>query len=75
MTLGNIDRYDPSMGRRIGGRAVILGASMSGLAAARAVSDAFDEVAVLERDPLPEGPETRAGAPQTDHPHVLLEAG
>lgn len=54
---------------------MILGASMSGLAAARAVSDAFDEVAVLERDPLPEGPETRAGAPQTDHPHVLLEAG
>ncbi len=48
---------------------------MAGLAAARVASDAFDEVTVIERDTLPDGPETRNGAPQTSHPHVLLEAG
>lgn len=75
MTLGNIDRYDPATAVRVGDRAVVLGASMAGLAAARVASEAFDEVTVLERDPLPDGPEARDGAPQTSHPHVMLEAG
>ncbi|WP_255681899.1 FAD-dependent monooxygenase [Natrinema sp. SYSU A 869] len=60
---------------RLGGRAVVLGASMAGLAAARVLSDGFDDVVVIERDSLPDGPVTRDGAPQTRHPHVLLEAG
>ncbi|RKD85914.1 NAD(P)/FAD-dependent oxidoreductase [Halopiger aswanensis] len=75
MVLADIDRYDQSRNAQIDGRAIILGASMAGLAAAKVVSDVFDEVAVIERDPLPDVPATRDGAPQTSHPHVLLEAG
>ena len=75
MVLANIDRYDPSRVPQIDGRAVIIGASLAGLAAAKVVSDVFDEVTLIERDPLPEAPTTRNGVPQTSHPHVLLEAG
>lgn len=75
MVLANVERYDPSNVPQITGRAVILGGSVAGLAAARVVSDVFDEVTVLERDPLPDAPTVRDGAPQTSHPHVLLEAG
>lgn len=48
---------------------------MAGLCAARVLADGFDEVVVLERDPLPEEPESRDGVPQSAHPHVMLEAG
>jgi len=48
---------------------------MAGLCAARVLADAFDEVVVFERDELPDEPVTRDGAPQTSHPHVMLEAG
>lgn len=75
MALSDIDRYEPSTKRHIDGRAVILGGSMAGLAAAKVVSGMFDDVTVIERDPLPDAPVPRNGAQQTNHPHVLLEAG
>jgi flavin-dependent dehydrogenase len=37
----------------IGKQAVVGGAGMSGLLAARALADHFDEVTILERDALP----------------------
>ena len=37
----------------IGDHAIVLGASMAGLAAARALADAYERVTVLERDALP----------------------
>jgi flavin-dependent dehydrogenase len=60
---------------RLGSRAVVMGASMAGLLAARVLADAFDDVVVVDRDPLPEGPEPRRGVPQGRHVHALLGRG
>lgn len=68
-------RYDGSRAEPIGDRAVVLGGSMAGLCAARVLHDVVDEVVIIERDQLPHGPEFRGGAPQTSHPHAMLEAG
>jgi 2-polyprenyl-6-methoxyphenol hydroxylase-like FAD-dependent oxidoreductase len=55
--------------------AIVIGSSMGGLMAARALSDHFEEVTVLERDTLPAGPEVRRGVPQGRHAHGLLAGG
>jgi 2-polyprenyl-6-methoxyphenol hydroxylase-like FAD-dependent oxidoreductase len=55
--------------------AVVIGASMAGLAAARVLSDHFESVTVLDRDPLPAGPGPRKGVPQGRHAHALLAGG
>jgi 2-polyprenyl-6-methoxyphenol hydroxylase-like FAD-dependent oxidoreductase len=60
---------------RLGERAVVLGASMGGLLAARVLADFFDTVTVVERDVLPDGPAVRRGVPQGRHVHVLLARG
>ena len=46
--------------RRIGEHAVVIGASMAGLVAARALADAYERVTVVDRDALPGGGEGRA---------------
>src|SRR5229473_4457491 len=56
-------------------RAVVIGASMAGLLAARVLSDHFSEVEIIDRDRLPDGPEFRNGVPQSRHAHALLRAG
>jgi 2-polyprenyl-6-methoxyphenol hydroxylase-like FAD-dependent oxidoreductase len=61
--------------RHIGGTAVVLGASMAGLCAARVLADRFDQVLVFDRDELPDGPEHRRLVPQGRHPHLLMKAG
>jgi 2-polyprenyl-6-methoxyphenol hydroxylase-like FAD-dependent oxidoreductase len=53
----------------------VIGAGMSGLAAARAVADHFEEVIVLERDSLPADAIPRTGTPQSWHLHALLGGG
>jgi 2-polyprenyl-6-methoxyphenol hydroxylase-like FAD-dependent oxidoreductase len=59
-----------------GGRAVVIGGSMAGLVAARALAEHFDEVVVVERDAIPnELVEPRKGVPQGRHLHVLLTRG
>jgi 2-polyprenyl-6-methoxyphenol hydroxylase-like FAD-dependent oxidoreductase len=63
-----------SSGKRFG-KAIIMGASIAGLWTARALIDHFEEVLVLERDHLPEGPEFRSGAPQVRQFHTLLQSG
>lgn len=75
MTLATIPRYDRSRISDIGEHAVVVGASIAGLFAARVLADTFAEVTVIERDRLPNGPETRRGVPQDRHPHALMEAG
>ena len=60
---------------RIGKQAVVVGAGMGGLTAARALSDFFDHVLVLERDALPSEAMPRAGTPQGRHAHALLLSG
>jgi 2-polyprenyl-6-methoxyphenol hydroxylase-like FAD-dependent oxidoreductase len=56
----------------LGKRAVVIGASVGGLLAARALTDYYDEVTVLERDVLPKTDEPRKGVPQGRHAHGLL---
>ena len=65
----------PSQNGKRFGKAIVMGASVAGLWTARALIDHFDEVVLLERDQLPEGPEHRPGAPQVRQFHTLLEAG
>jgi 2-polyprenyl-6-methoxyphenol hydroxylase-like FAD-dependent oxidoreductase len=55
--------------------AVVAGASMAGLLAARVLADHFDRVTLVERDRLPSRPEARKGVPQGRHVHVLLARG
>ena len=60
---------------KIGDHAVVLGASMSGLLAARVLADAYQRVTVIDRDPLPERAADRRGTPQGLHAHALLARG
>jgi 2-polyprenyl-6-methoxyphenol hydroxylase-like FAD-dependent oxidoreductase len=55
--------------------AVVIGASMGGLLAARALVDHYDRVTVLDRDALPEQRAPRKGVPQGRHAHGLLARG
>ena len=56
-------------------RAVVLGASIAGALAARALSRSFDEIVLLERADLPDGPVHRSTVPQGRHVHGLLAGG
>ncbi|MFC0112562.1 FAD-dependent oxidoreductase [Kibdelosporangium aridum] len=56
-------------------RAVVLGASMGGLLAARVLSDYAEEVLLIERDVDVPGPQSRPGVPQGSQLHALLPAG
>lgn len=55
--------------------AVVIGAGMAGLWAARVLADHFDRVTVVERDRLPTQPAHRRGVPQAHHTHTLLTRG
>jgi 2-polyprenyl-6-methoxyphenol hydroxylase-like FAD-dependent oxidoreductase len=56
-------------------RAVVIGAGMSGLAAAKAIAPYFVRVTVMDRDALPDRPAPRMGTPQARHAHALLAGG
>jgi 2-polyprenyl-6-methoxyphenol hydroxylase-like FAD-dependent oxidoreductase len=62
------------MGRR-GEQAIVVGASMGGLAAAAALAAHYDRVTIIERDELPCRPEHRRGVPQSKHAHGLQPGG
>jgi 2-polyprenyl-6-methoxyphenol hydroxylase-like FAD-dependent oxidoreductase len=63
------------MSNFIGQQAVVIGAGIGGLTAARALADHFERVLVLERDVLPADPLDRNGVPQGRHVHALLAGG
>jgi 2-polyprenyl-6-methoxyphenol hydroxylase-like FAD-dependent oxidoreductase len=56
-------------------QAVVVGAGLAGLAAAKAVARYFEKVVVLDRDALPDAPTPRPGAPQARHTHGLHAGG
>ncbi|XRQ04419.1 FAD-dependent oxidoreductase [Actinomadura welshii] len=60
--------------RDIAEHAVVLGAGMAGLLAARALTGAYERVTIVERDGAWTG-EARKGVPQGRHAHVLLPRG
>jgi 2-polyprenyl-6-methoxyphenol hydroxylase-like FAD-dependent oxidoreductase len=63
------------MSNRILKQAVVIGAGMGGLAAAKAVAPHFEKVIVFDRDSLPNEPTPRLGTPQARHTHGLLAGG
>lgn len=58
-----------------GKQAVVIGASMGGLLAARVLSNHFEQVTLLERDTFPAAGENRKGVPQGRHAHAILAQG
>lgn len=80
MNLTRLAGHEPTVGvcgltSRSEDHALVLGASMSGLLAARILADFYAKVTVVERDELPDRPSNRRGVPQGRHPHVLLARG
>ncbi|MFJ4183989.1 NAD(P)/FAD-dependent oxidoreductase [Kitasatospora sp. NPDC089509] len=65
----------PSRGHRGTGHALVLGAGIGGLCAARALSGFFERVTVVERDTFPETSDVRRGVPQGAHVHSLTPGG
>ncbi len=63
------------MPTRIGKQAVVVGAGMAGLTAARSLADFFERVIILENDALPKEATHRPGTPQSRHLHALLAGG
>jgi 2-polyprenyl-6-methoxyphenol hydroxylase-like FAD-dependent oxidoreductase len=61
--------------KKLGEHAIVIGASMGGLLAARALSDFYSTVTVLERDAFPAMDTWRKGVPQGRHTHGLLARG
>ncbi len=55
--------------------AIVLGASLGGLLAARVLSQHFEHVTLIERDAVGPDPVARKGQPQARHLHGLLASG
>ena len=55
--------------------AIVLGGSMAGLGAARALANHFERVTLVERDELADCTQHRKGVPQGQHAHGLLPSG
>jgi 2-polyprenyl-6-methoxyphenol hydroxylase-like FAD-dependent oxidoreductase len=56
-------------------RALVVGASIAGLLAARVLAEHYAEVTLIEKDELPDGPAHRRHVPQSLHYHALLASG
>lgn len=59
----------------VGSHAVVIGGSVAGLLAARALSDAYEQVTVVDRDELPIGNAARRAVPHGRQPHALIVRG
>ena len=56
-------------------KAIVIGGSMAGKFAAKALSTSFKEVIIIEADERWDGKSSRKRVPQSNHPHVLLKGG
>lgn len=61
--------------RIVGEEAIVIGGSLAGLLAARALADHHEHVTILERDAFPDVVANRKGVPQGQHTHALLASG
>jgi 2-polyprenyl-6-methoxyphenol hydroxylase-like FAD-dependent oxidoreductase len=61
--------------RDAGDHAVVIGAGMAGLLAARVLASHFKQVTLVERDRLPKGLQARKGVPQGRMLHAMLPCG
>ncbi|MEA3034023.1 MAG: hypothetical protein QOH86_2039, partial [Sphingomonadales bacterium] len=64
-----------AQGRPRGGRALVIGAGLAGMCAARALQPFFAEIVLLEKDGETEAEAYRRGTPQAHFVHSLLERG
>ncbi|MGW1003797.1 NAD(P)/FAD-dependent oxidoreductase [Streptomyces sp. NPDC002520] len=55
--------------------AVVIGAGMAGLLAARVLAERGGRVTLIDRDRMPRTPRFRSGVPQSRHTHLLLGRG
>lgn len=67
---GGFDMSDGTLGS-----VVVMGGSLAGLLAARAVASHAEEVVIVERDVLPDEAQPRRGVPQGRHIHALHARG
>lgn len=58
-----------------GKQALVIGASIGGLLAARSLADHYEQVTLLERDTFPAAGKHRKGTPQGRHAHAVLVRG
>ncbi len=56
-------------------QAIVIGAGIAGLLAARVLSEHYGRVLIVERDVFPSHFEVRAGTPQAFHVHRILPRG
>ena len=59
----------------MGGHGVVIGGSIAGLLAARALANHLDRVTLIERDIYPASVAPRKGVPQGHHIHVIWSGG
>jgi 2-polyprenyl-6-methoxyphenol hydroxylase-like FAD-dependent oxidoreductase len=65
----------PQKGNAMPTTAIVIGGSLSGMCAARVLSDFVDAVMIIERDAYPSAHDFRPGVPQARHVHNLLAGG
>lgn len=75
MTVRDLEKLEEKTMKMIAKQAIVIGASMGGLLAARALADYYQQVIVLERDIFPYEGKNRKGVPQGHHAHGLLSRG
>ncbi len=63
------------MNQTLAKQAIIIGGSIAGLSAARALSPYYEKVIIIERDENPDTYKPRKAAPQSHHVHLLLRRG
>ncbi len=56
-------------------KAIVIGGSIAGKLAAKALSSTFKEVIIIEAGERWDGKSSRKRVPQSNHPHVLLKGG
>ena len=61
--------------RKLGECAIVVGASIGGLMAARVLADFYSTVIIVDRDRFPDSPQSRRGVPQGLHSHLLMRRG
>lgn len=62
-------------GENMFNKAIVIGGSMAGKFAAKALSTSFKEVIIIEAGERWDGKSSRKRVPQSNHPHVLLKGG
>lgn len=62
-------------GENMFNKAIVIGGSIAGKLAAKALSTAFKEVIIIEAGERWDGKSSRKRVPQSNHPHVLLKGG